>query len=161
MSSSHKPTLSQTFIPQNSFVIETPRPCKTIHSFPNISQGNTVRILTDEQNLWDKKSIVIKQNNRPQLYDVLNKNENVIIRNRWHLMPTDEKFTDKSCYDNIIPPTTKLPESVAPPQTAKSPEPIISLTTINLSKLIAPNGAKLNLSGRVSKKKEKKKKQVY
>ena len=61
----------------------------------NISQRNTVRIRTDEQNVWDKKCIVIKQNNRPRSYDVLNENGNVIIRNRWHLIPTNEKFTEK------------------------------------------------------------------
>ena len=53
-------------LPQNSFVTETPRPQKTTHSLLNISQGNIVRIRTDEQNLWDKKDIVIKQNNQPR-----------------------------------------------------------------------------------------------
>ena len=47
-------------LPQNSFVTETPRPHKTTHSLPNISQGNTVRIRTNEQIIWDKKGIVIK-----------------------------------------------------------------------------------------------------
>ena len=46
---------------QNSLVTETLRPHKTTHYLPNISQGNTIRICTDEQNLWDKKGIVIKQ----------------------------------------------------------------------------------------------------
>ena len=45
-----KPLLSQ-----NSFVTETPRPRKTTHSLSNISQGNTVKICTDKQNLCDKK----------------------------------------------------------------------------------------------------------
>ena len=47
-------------LPQNSFINEAPRPGKTTHSLPNIPQGNTVRIRTDEQNLWDKKGFVIK-----------------------------------------------------------------------------------------------------
>ena len=47
--------------PQNSVATETPRPVKMTHSFPNLSQENTVRTRTDEQNLWDKKTIVIKQ----------------------------------------------------------------------------------------------------
>ena len=51
----------KALLPQNSFVTETPRPRKTTHSLPNISQGNAVRIRTDEQNLWDKKGIAIKQ----------------------------------------------------------------------------------------------------
>ena len=50
---------------QNSFVTKTPGPHKTTHSLLNISQGNTVTIRTDEKNLWDKKGIVKKQNNRP------------------------------------------------------------------------------------------------
>ena len=133
----------KTLLPQNSFVTETPRPCKTTLSLRNISQGNTVRICTDEQNLWDKKGIVIKQNNRPRSYDVLNENGNVMIRNRRHLIPTNEKFTEKFSYDNIIPPTTKSLESIAPPQTTNSPKPVTSSTTINPSKLIAPNEAKV------------------
>ena len=47
-------------LPQNSFINEARRPGKTTHSLPNIPQGNTVRIRTDEQNLWDKKGFVIK-----------------------------------------------------------------------------------------------------
>ena len=120
-------------------------------SLPNISQGNTVRIRTDEQNLWDKKGIVIKQTNRPRSYDVLNENGNVMIRNRRHLIPTNKKFTEKFSYSNIIPPTTKLPERVASPQTANSPKAVTSSTTINPSKTIAPNGTKVTRSGRVSK----------
>ena len=46
---------------QNSFVTETLRPCKTTHSLPNISHKNIVRIITDEQILWGKKGIAIKQ----------------------------------------------------------------------------------------------------
>ena len=38
-------------LPQKSFVTEIHRLHKTNHSLPNISQGNTVRIRTDEQNL--------------------------------------------------------------------------------------------------------------
>ena len=49
--------------PQNSVATATPRPGKMTHSLSNISQEDTVRIRTDEQNLWDKKTIVIKQNN--------------------------------------------------------------------------------------------------
>ena len=46
-----------------------------------------------------------------------------MIRSRRHLIPTNEKLTEKFSYDEIIPNTTKLPESVAPPQTANSPKP--------------------------------------
>ena len=94
-------------------------------------------------------NIVIKQNNQPQLYDVLNKNGNVMIRNHRHLTLTNEKFTKKFSYDNI-PPTTKSPESIAPLQTANSPKPITSSITINPSKPIAPNETKVTRSGHVS-----------
>ena len=113
------------------------------HSLLNISQGNTVRIRTDEQNLWGKKSIVIKQNNRPLLYNVLNENRNVMIRNHRHFILTSEKFTDKFSYNNIIPPTTKSPESIAPLQTANSPKPVTPSTTINPLKHIALNETKV------------------
>ena len=63
--------LVKPLLPQNSFIIETPRPCKTNHSLTNISQGNTVSTRTDEQNLWDKKGTIIKQNYLPQSYNVL------------------------------------------------------------------------------------------
>ena len=45
-----------------------------------------------------------------------------MIRNRRHLIPTKEKFTEKFSYDNIIPTTAKLLESVAPWQTANWPK---------------------------------------
>ena len=60
--------------PQYSFITETPRPRKTTHSLPNIRQGNSVRVRTDEQNLWDKNGIVIKENKRLRSYNVLKKN---------------------------------------------------------------------------------------
>ena len=99
-----------------------------------------------------KRSFVIKQNNRPRSYDVLNEDGNVMITNRRHLIPTNEKFTEKFSYGNIIPTTTRSPESVTPPQTVNSPKLITSSTTINPSKPIAPNGIKVTRSGRVSKK---------
>ena len=93
----------------------------------------------------------MKQNNRPRSFDVLNENGNVMIRNCRHLIPTNEKFTEQFSYDNIIPPTTKSPESIAPPQTANSLKPVTSSTTINPSKSITPNQTKVIRSGRVSK----------
>ena len=59
---------------------------------------------------------------------------------------------EKFSYDNITPATAKLPESVAPLQTASSPKSVTSSTAINPSKPIAPNGSKVTESGRVSKK---------
>ena len=79
-----------------------------------------------------------------------------MIRNRRHLIPTNEKFTEKFSYNNIIPPATKSPESIAPPQTANPLKPVTSLTTINPSKPMAPNETKVTRSGCF-----KKNKQVY
>ena len=75
-----------------------------------------------------------------------------MIRNCRHLISTNEKFTKKFSYDEIIPNTTKLPESVAPPQTANLPKPVTLSTTINPSKSVASSGAKVTRSGRVSVK---------
>ena len=51
-------------LPQNSLITKTPKPHKMTHLLPNFPKGNTVRIRTDEQNLWDKKGIIINQNNQ-------------------------------------------------------------------------------------------------
>ena len=75
-----------------------------------------------------------------------------MVKNRKHLIPTNKKFTEKFSYSNIIPPTTKLPESIAPAQTANSPKPVTSSTTVNPSKSMVPNENKITRSGRVSKK---------
>ena len=96
---------------------------------------------------WDKKDIVMKQINRPRSYDVLNENGNVIIRNCRYLIPTNEKFTEKFSCDNIIPTTTKLPESLAQPQTANLPKSVTSSTNINPLKPIKPNGTRVIRSG--------------
>ena len=130
-------------LPQNSLVAETPMPLKTIYSLSNISQRNTVRIHTNEQNLRDRKDIVIKQNKRPRSYDALNENGNVMLRNRRNLITTNENFTEKFSYGNIIPTTAKLPESAATLQTANSPKPVTSLLTINPLKPMAPNGTEV------------------
>ena len=45
--------------------------------------------------------------------------------------PTYVDQNKKFSYDNIIPPTTKSLESITPSQTANSPKPITSSTTIN------------------------------
>ena len=61
-----------------------------------------LRIRTNEQNLWDKKGIVVSQSNRPQLYNILNKRGNIFARNHHQLIPT-EKFNIKHNYGNAIP----------------------------------------------------------
>ena len=125
---------------------------KTAYYLPNNLQENTIRICTNKQNLWDKKSIVVNQSNWPQSCNVLNKNRNVVIRNRRHLIPANDKFTQKFSSDNFIATTTKLPESVAPLQTTSSPKPVTSLGTITSSKAVSPNGTKITRSGLALKK---------
>ena len=68
-----------------------------------IAPGKAVRIRADEQNIWDKKGIVVSQNNRPRSYDILNERGNILTRNRRHPLPTTEKFNIKHDYDNAIP----------------------------------------------------------
>ena len=50
-------------------------------NLPEIAPGKTVRIRTDEQNIWDKKGIVVSQNNRPRSCDILNERGNILTRN--------------------------------------------------------------------------------
>ena len=78
-----------------------------------------------------------------------------MIRNHRHLILTNKKFTEKFSHNNIIPPTTKSPERIAPLQIANSPKPVTSLTTINPSKPITPNQTKVTQSGHVLKKPNK------
>ena len=72
-------------------------------NLPEIAPGTTVQIRTNEQNPWDKKGIVVSQNNRPRSYDILNERGNILARNRRHLIPTTEKFNIKHDYGNAIP----------------------------------------------------------
>ena len=70
-----------------------------------LKPGDTVRIRTDEEKTWYKKGSVIAPNDRPRSYNVLNEKGNLIIRNRRHLIPANEKFSVKHDYDNIIEPS--------------------------------------------------------
>ena len=72
-------------------------------NLPEIAPGKTVRIRTDEQNIWDKKGIIVSQDNRPRSCDILNERGNLLTRNRRHLLVTTEKFNVKHDYDNAIP----------------------------------------------------------
>ena len=113
-------SFAQTYLQSNPYfhkihlLLKLPDPVKRPILYRIFHKEIPLRIRTDEQNLWDKKGIVIKQNKRPRSHDVLNENGNVMIRNSRHLIPTNEKFTEKFSYDNIIPPINKLPERVAP-----------------------------------------------
>ena len=98
-----------------------------------------------------------RESNQPRSYDILNENENLMIRNHRHLILTNGKFTKKFSYDNIVPTTTKLLESVTPLQSANLPKRVTASTFINSSKSIVPNSTKVTRSGRVLKKP----KQVY
>ena len=62
-----------------------------------------MRIRTDEQNLSDKKGIIMSQNNRPQSCDILNERENISARNRHYLILTTKKFKINNDYDIAIP----------------------------------------------------------
>ena len=51
-------------------------------NFPEITPGTTVRIRTDQQNLWNKKGIVMSQNNRPSSYNILNERGSILAINQ-------------------------------------------------------------------------------
>ena len=104
-----------------------------------------------------KRELSFRQSNQPRSYDILNENKNLMIRNHRHLILTNGKFTEKFSYDNIVPTTTKLLESVTPLQSANLPKRVTASTFINSSKSIVPNSTKVTRSGRVLKKP----KQVY
>ena len=73
------------------------------HKLPEIAPGTTLRIRTDEQNLWNKKGTVVSANNRPQSYNFPNERRNILARHHRHLIPTNEKFNIKHDYNNAIP----------------------------------------------------------
>ena len=68
---------------------------------PGITPRTKVWIQTDEQDLWDKKGIVVSQNNHPRLYEILNEKGNTLASR--YLIPATKKFNIKHDYDNIIP----------------------------------------------------------
>ena len=78
---------------------------ETQNRLSNLKPGDTVRGRTDEEKTWDKKGSVIAPNDRPRSCNLLNKKGNLTIRNRRHLIPTNEKFIVKHDYDNIIQPS--------------------------------------------------------
>ena len=75
---------------------------ETQNRLSTLKPGDTIRIRTNEEKTWDTKGSVIAPNNSSYPYNVLNKKSNKIIRNRRHLIPTNEKFIVKHDYDNII-----------------------------------------------------------
>ena len=105
---------------------------ETQNRLPTLKPADAVRIRTNEEKTWDKKESIIARNDRPRSCNVLNKNGNLIIRNRGHLIPKNEKFIVKHDYENIIepsettsrktvvPPRTDIPSNVAAPSVRKS-----------------------------------------
>ena len=61
-----------------------------------------MRIRTDKQNLWDRKGIVVSQNNLPRSYNILNERGNILARNCLRLIPATKKFNIKHYYQNAI-----------------------------------------------------------
>ena len=75
------------------------------YKLPEIVPGTTVQMRTDKQNIWDKKDITAGQNNHPQPYDILNKEENILAWSCRHVTPTTDRFNIKYDYGIIIPIT--------------------------------------------------------
>ena len=60
-----------------------------------LPQEQQKKIQTNKQKFWDKKGIIVSQNNRPQSYNILNKSGNISARNRRHLIPNTKIFNIK------------------------------------------------------------------
>ena len=78
---------------------------ETQNRLSTLKPGDTVRIRTGKEKTWHKKGSAIAPNDRPRLYNTLNEKGNLIIRNRRHLIPRNEKFIVKQGYDNVIEPS--------------------------------------------------------
>ena len=91
---------------------------ETQNGLSTLKPGDTVRIRADEEKTCDKKGSVIAPNDHPCSYNVLNEKGYFIIRNRLHLIPTNEKFIVKHGYDNIIEPSeTTSQKTIVLPKT--------------------------------------------
>ena len=77
---------------------------ETQNCLSTLKPGDTVRIRTDEEKTWDKKGSVVAPNDFPRSY-VLTEKDNLIIKNRHHLITTNEKFIVNHDYDDIIEPS--------------------------------------------------------
>ena len=64
--------------------------------------GDIVRTRTKKKKTLDEKGSVIGPNDRPHSYNAINEKGNLIIRNRFQLIPANEKFIVNHKYDNII-----------------------------------------------------------
>ena len=86
------------------FTTKTAIEPETQNRLSTLKPRDTIRIRTDEEKTWDKKGSVTSPNDRPGSYNVLNEKGNLIIRKRYHLIPTNGKFIVKQDYDNITEP---------------------------------------------------------
>ena len=92
---------------------------------PTLKPADTIRIRTDEEKNWDKKESGIARNDHPRSYNVLNEKGNLIIRNRRHIITTNEKCVVRHNYENgkepsetilrktVIPLRTDIPSNIA------------------------------------------------
>ena len=72
-------------------------------NLPPIKPNSSVRIHSkNEKTRWKEHGKVISKRNEPCSYDVLNQKGNVIRRNRYQLIPTNEKFDLDVEYDDLI-----------------------------------------------------------
>ena len=80
---------------------------KKSKDLPPISPDTTVRIYSrSKYGNWKQKGEVISKRHKPRSYDVINEKGNIIRRNRWQLLPTNETFNEVETnnYDEISLP---------------------------------------------------------
>ena len=99
---------------------------ETQNRLPTLKRGETVRIRTGELKIWDKKGSVIARNDRPRLYNVLNKNDNLIFRNRHHSIPITKKLFVKHNYENILKPSKTISQKTITPPRTDTPSNILA-----------------------------------
>ena len=70
---------------------------KASKDLPEIIPGTTVRIYSKSKyGNWRNKGKVVRKRKEPRSYDILNEKGNVVRRNRWQLIPTNEKFEENN-----------------------------------------------------------------
>ena len=93
---------------------------------PTFKPADTARKRTNKEKTGDKTKHVIAPNDRTRSYNALNKKGNLIIRNRRHLIPLNDKFIVKHDYENIIEPSEAISRKTAAPPRTDIPSNIVA-----------------------------------
>ena len=105
----HPRTTVPSVIPSTPNCVQSKERTKTRYDtkskdLPPISPNTTVRIYSKSKSgNWKQKGNVISKRTEPRSYNILNEKGNIIRRNRWQLLPSNETCDDEiSVYDDKI-----------------------------------------------------------